>query len=242
MSPWVGLDLAVPPFDFALYEEAAQRSLAEWTAELDPRPSEVLVEDEPVHALLLEASKVDPALVVVGAHAHGHWSPRLLGSVTSKLLHAASIPVAVVPAPLGTPSPDEGVVVGVDGSPSSLRALRWGAAWAHDLGVETYLLCAFPMEAYAEKPRLADLDSVDPMADTMAALRQLGLQIAREAGVEVCSDLVIGHPAERLIASSRGRSALVVGKTGHSTFAEVVFGSTSSACATHSDVPVVVVP
>jgi nucleotide-binding universal stress UspA family protein len=242
MSPWVGLEMAVPPFDFEEYESAVQSSLDEWASSLDPVPTEILVQDEAAHALLLQVSKVGAGMLVVGAHPHHAWSPKLLGSVTSKVLHGAEVPVAVVPASADVTSIGDRIVVGVDGSASSLRALRWAAIWAHDLGLEMYLVCALPMEAYAEKPRLADFDSVDPVADTMLALRQLGHQITQETDVAVGSDIVVGHAAERLIAASRNHAALVVGKTGHSAFAEVVFGSTARSCATHSEVPVVVVP
>jgi nucleotide-binding universal stress UspA family protein len=191
---------------------------------------------------LVQASKLEPSVLVVGAHTDHVWSPKLLGSVTSKVLHGADAPVAVVPAAADVTSVGDRIVVGVDGSASSLRALRWAATWAHDLGLGMHLLCALPMEAYAEKPRLADFDSVDPVADTMLALRQLERQIIQETDVAVMSDIVVGHAAERLVAASRNHAALVVGKTGHSTFAEVVFGSTSRSCATHAEVPVIVVP
>lgn len=242
-SPWVGLELAVPPFDYDLYRKTVEDAVDGWTEGLaDAHHEVVIVEDEPAHALVLEASKIDPTLVVVGAHATGGWMPRLLGSVTSKVIHGCESPVAVTPASTRIEPIVDDVVVGVDGSPASLRALRWAAKWAGELGVRVYALCAFPMEAYSEKPRLTDLSSVDPIADTLDALRQLSHQVTHESGVEVASDVEIGAPAERLIGAGRGGSALVIGKTGSSTFAELVFGSVSRTCATHSDVPVVLIP
>jgi nucleotide-binding universal stress UspA family protein len=242
-SPWVGIGMAIPPFDYDQYRDAVESEMAEWTRPLNGiEHAERIVEDDPADGLLTAGRKLGSGMIVVGAHSRGDRLPRMLGSVTSKLLHISEAPVAVVPQTAGTGPPAGHIVVGVDGSASSLEALKWGATWASALGLGVHAVCAYPMDAYSEKPRLADVESVDAMDKTLCALRDLAHEVSDEERVEATVEVVIGHPAEKLIDAGRDEFALVVGRKGHSTFAEVVFGSTSRNCATHSPVPVVVVP
>jgi nucleotide-binding universal stress UspA family protein len=74
---------------------------------------------------LLEAS-ADASLLVLGARGLGSFRELLLGSVSSRCLHEAKIPVAIVRSDATGPrfGPVR-VVVGVDGSETSQRALDW---------------------------------------------------------------------------------------------------------------------
>jgi nucleotide-binding universal stress UspA family protein len=242
-SPLAGIGMSLPPFDYDQFRDAVESAMAGWTHPLDGiEHTDQIVEDDPADGLINEGRKIDTGMIVVGAHTHGDRFPRMLGSVTSKLLHISEEPVAVVPQSARIEPPAGRIVVGVDGSGSSLEALRWGATWGRALGLGVYAVCAYPMDAYSEKPRLTDAESGDPIGETLCALRDLARQVADEEHVESTSDVVVGHAAEKLIDASRDEFALVLGRTGHSTFTEVVFGSTSRSCATHSPVPVVVVP
>lgn len=241
-SPWVGLEMAIPPLDTKVYERAVDRAVKEWAESLDGLAHrERVVEDDPAHALLTASSQLEPTLLVVGAHAGANWAPRMLGSVTSKVLHASSGPVALIPKS-ALPGQDGPLVVGVDGSDASLRALQWAATMALALGTEVYAVCVFPADVFAEKPRLAAHLGDDPLADTLQALRGIAADVGAEAGAVIKSDVLIGHSGERLISAGKDAFALVVGKSGHNPLGEVVFGSTSHLVATHSDHPVVVVP
>jgi nucleotide-binding universal stress UspA family protein len=74
---------------------------------------------------LLEAS-ADATLLVLGARGLGSFRELMLGSVSQQCLHHATIPAAIVRA--DTTSPQHGrswIVVGVDGSETSQRALGW---------------------------------------------------------------------------------------------------------------------
>lgn len=241
-SPWVGLEMAIPPFDYDEYEKAVTHAVGEWSNALDGlEHGSRIVEDDAARAILNTASDLDPALVVVGAHGGGHGWPPVLGSVTSKVLHAADAPVAVIPLSTST-LPSGPLVVGVDGSEASVRALRWAAWSSMSLHRDVYAVCAYPADAFAEKPRLADSPFGDQIRETSSALRRLATQVGAEYGTRIESDILIGHPGERLVTSGEDCFAIVVGKSGHSPFGEVVFGSTARDVATHSGVPVIVVP
>lgn len=98
-----------------------------------------MVVREPAVAGLLAASQ-DADLLVLGARGLGGFRSLLLGSVSEQCLHHATCPVAVVHA-TGTENPDPGperIVVGIDGSESAQKALRWAldAARARQAAVD----------------------------------------------------------------------------------------------------------
>jgi nucleotide-binding universal stress UspA family protein len=242
ISPWVGTEMSMPPFDYDQYRETVREEVESWAKKFPGVDHESkVVEDEPVRALLSEASLINPALIAVGAHPTGKWHPHMLGSVASKLLHGTGTPVTVVPetAPLTL---GRSIVVGVDGSPSSVRALRWTARSARNMGVSVQAMCSYPLDAHADRPRLAEPDSEISIGDTASALRELAMQVSRETGANVNGYILVGDPAENLVSLGEDSYALVLGRNSHGAVAEAVFGSTSRTVATHSRVPVIVVP
>ena len=127
------------------------------------------------------------------------------------------------------------IVVGVDGSECSLRALRWAVEQAGCTGgtVEAVMAWHLP-EIYGYTPR-------DYRAETQKALddaieRALGAQ----PDVPVTSRVIAGRPAEALIDASHSAAMLVVGSHGHGAFTGMLLGSVSQHCVTHAHCPVVV--
>jgi len=56
-----------------------------------------VVEESPAHALVRFAEREHADLLVVGAHDHGSFTDRLLGSVSYTVSHAAPCPVVIIP-------------------------------------------------------------------------------------------------------------------------------------------------
>lgn len=86
--------------------------------------TEQLVGDPPDE--VLAAAAAGASMLVVGARGHGGFARLLLGSVSRRLAGSAPCTVVVVR------EPEDGgdVVVGVDGTEPSRRALRWAAGEA----------------------------------------------------------------------------------------------------------------
>ncbi|QIZ38686.1 universal stress protein [Saccharopolyspora sp. ASAGF58] len=123
----------------------------------------------------------------------------------------------------------QSVVVGVDGSESSLEAALWAAAEA-----ERLLL-----------PLRVVLVNNDPTRDPFAkeVVRDIGNTCRRAVSdLEVSEEVTNGHPAEELVHRSASARLIVVGSRGQGAFRETLLGSTSAAVATHASSPVVVVP
>lgn len=99
-------------------------------------------------ATALVAAAEDSELLVLGRHGQSTVSRRLLGPVLGHVaahcLHHSTAPVAVVPADAAAHRPER-VVVGVDGSAASERALRWGVEHGRRIGAPVVAVLAWQL-------------------------------------------------------------------------------------------------
>lgn len=131
-------------------------------------------------------------------------------------------------------------VVGVDGSDTSVAALRWALAQAARSGarVEAVIAWQWPTGFGNAIPTAA---GYDPAADARSLLGEVVAGLSTEfPSVNVSVRAVEGHPGEVLVEASRHADLLVVGCRGHGELAGMVLGSVSQHCATHAHSPVVV--
>lgn len=132
-------------------------------------------------------------------------------------------------------------VVGVDGSSSSEHALRWAIA----RGAERYADLAAIRSwdpSVVGMPSLVALDiTPDPPPNLVEEMSQLISRIDT-TGVPVTCSLEHGPAAGVLLDASERADLLIVGTRGLGGFKRLVLGSVSHQCATHSTVPVVVIP
>lgn len=131
------------------------------------------------------------------------------------------------------------IVVGVDGSPSSVKALTWAVRQAGRTGSVVDVICAwqYPVSygwAYAEPdPLLSDLAS-------QAVEKAVAEARLADATVEIQARVVEQNAAQALIAGSEGADLLVVGSRGHGGFGGMLLGSVSQHCVHHAACPVLV--
>ena len=143
------------------------------------------------------------------------------------------------------------IVVGVDGSPPSVAALRWAAEEAalreaHLVAVHarTYV----PPAPIAE-PGMIPLPGSD-LAGQLAAERgaaqaelEAAITDAFPSGtpVEIEEQLAEDSAGEALVAASEGVDLVVVGSSGRGGLASALLGSVSRHVVSHAHCPVVVV-
>ena len=187
----------------------------------------------------------DAALLVVGTRGRGGFSALLLGSTSLQVLTHTRRPVAVVPAtaPLNLAGD---VVVGVDGSPGSARALAWAVAEAarrHATlrvvhGWETPI--AVPPVGVVVTPRSQSAYR----SSALAVLERMTAEAQQEVGVEVAVDLQVADaPAVPALLEAGERAALVVvGTRGRGGFTGLLLGSVSQQVASHAACATVAVP
>ena len=132
------------------------------------------------------------------------------------------------------------IVVGLDGSDSSIDALRWAGAQAASTGmsVEVVTTWEFPpyYGGYYSGGDESDWPSISKTTQD-EALKRADLP----DGITVTGAVVEGHPAAVLKARSSTAALLVVGSRGHGGFTGLLLGSVSGHLAEHSTSPVVVV-
>ena len=133
------------------------------------------------------------------------------------------------------------MVVGFDGSPPSVRALRWALRHAVRTGAAVVAVRAWEVPAgYGYGSGLGDDEDVAAVAERDRA-RGVADAIAEEPEVPVEARVVEGHPARVLIDQAEGTGLLVLGNRGRGAFAEALLGSVSNYCVHHARYPVVVV-
>jgi nucleotide-binding universal stress UspA family protein len=129
------------------------------------------------------------------------------------------------------------VVVGVDGSEESKKALRWAARYAEQFAAPLRPLLAWQEPTSYGWP--AYYDDVDFAEQARVKLQEVVDEVLGDSRV----DLTIqhAHAAAALIEASHGAELLVVGQRGHGEFHDRLLGSVSQHCVHHAHCPVVVV-
>ena len=137
------------------------------------------------------------------------------------------------------------IVVGLDGSEGSVKALRFAIEEARIRGGEVKAVCAWhvPPIAYEGGWVPSPLDIEDFPKSAQAALdKNIAEVAAGESGVEVTPVVREGLAAEVLVAEARDADLLVVGSRGLGGFRGLLLGSVSQQCAHHAPCPVAIVP
>ena len=189
---------------------------------------------------LVEAS-TDADTVVVGARGAGGFKGLLMGSVSRELLHRSHCPVAVVrEAAAATDGP---IVVGVDGSPTSRRALAWAHDEARSRRCQLVALHAWHI-GYAGAVHPSGHLGRDAVRERAAALldRELAEADITDLAAPVVRALEAGPAAGVLVYASGTASLMVLGSRGHRTLTGLLLGSVADQVTRHAPSPVVVVP
>lgn len=137
------------------------------------------------------------------------------------------------------------LVVGLDGSESALVALDWAAAEAAERSWPVRLVNAFlprtPEVAYVAQQPVAAAGRAAAERIFEAATRRLADRGHAELPVSTVAKE--GFPRRVLLSEAEQSHGLVVGRGGTGRLADLLLGSTSLACATHSEgTPVIVIP
>jgi nucleotide-binding universal stress UspA family protein len=140
-----------------------------------------------------------------------------------------------------------GIVVGIDGSHHSTRALEWALKEGVLAQAPVTVLTVHPVPAspWTGNPVLVERDPED-QEKLFHAAEELTQKVASQLGESrppsVKIRAVSGFPAKALIEASRDADLVVVGSRGAGGFAKLMMGSISSQVVEHAPCPVVVVP
>jgi nucleotide-binding universal stress UspA family protein len=212
----------------------------------------ILREGFPPEEIVAEANDHD--LVVIGTHGRTGADRVVLGSVAERVVRHCKVPVLVAPGAAREPgrrvdTPFENVLVAVDFSDSSIRALRAGIAMARTSGAKITLLHVGISEAIMISQIW--MDAVSPamveLHDRMAreAQRQLDRVMQDEVPEPLRGQALLreGIAAPTIVQQvTLGSYDLVVmGTHGHTGMQRVILGSAAERVLRLSPVPVLVV-
>lgn len=241
-------DLAWAAIDW----RARSRPLLDPTTELLSRvhpgleiDSEVLV-GLPVAAALNDAART-AELLVIGSRGRGGFATLLLGSTAVQVLETLSAPVVVVGpmVALDAATPPGPVVVGVDGSAASRRALRFAADEAALRGTGVTAVHAWEPAPHPGLDALRAASGLDwsALAQHASDLLEEELTVvgAEFPAVQFTGQTVAAQPVQGLVDASAGAQLLVVGSRGRGALAGLLMGSVSHSTVRTARCPVVVV-
>ena len=131
------------------------------------------------------------------------------------------------------------IVVGVDGSDPSLRALAKAVSLASSLNTSVQIVTTWKyFAAYAD----ISISEWSPENDATEIMNgALDQQFGAVLPGWVSTSSLEGNAAQKLIDASEGAEMLVVGSRGHGGVVGLLLGSVSSACAEKAHCPVLVV-
>ncbi|PFG34163.1 universal stress protein [Sanguibacter antarcticus] len=235
-----------------IVDDARERLAARTPSARDHEIVAAQVQGSPVTSLLEQSA--DAELLVVGRRGFGTLAHLVMGSVSANVVHHAHRPVTVVPepprrpdasVPAGRHAAPATVVVGVDGSDSSVRALRYGAEVAARLDLDLDAVSCWNMPTLA--PAVGGTAWVPPSSGLAAETEETLARTVDLAALSLPADRVHqvvldASPAKGLITYARLAERLVVGSRGLGGFDRLVLGSTSSQVLRHTAGPVTVVP
>jgi nucleotide-binding universal stress UspA family protein len=208
----------------------------------------------PGFELLQVAREWSADLIVVGSHGHSALGRFVLGSVSQKVLTEASTSVHIGRPNPGTGKSGERILIGVDGSPAALAAVRAVAQRNWTEGSEIRIVVADdvfrgnpiwllipPVREFFEEVRTEERTQAEQFA--IAAAKELREGLGSR-NITVSSVVHAGDPKQVLVkhAEEFGADCIFTGATGFSSRLErVILGSVSSAIAARAQCSVEVV-
>lgn len=179
------------------------------------------------------------SLLVVGSRGHGRAGEAVLGSVSQHLARHATCPVVVVREPH---DPDASrIVVGIDGSRTSIAALEYACQRAESTGETVVALHAWRVRAPSTDVWKAEARSVDTTERELLLAESIAGVRVDHPDVRLEQEVVAVAPDDSLVDASASASLVVVGSRGLGFFSGLLLGSVSQAVLHRATCPVAVV-
>lgn len=138
------------------------------------------------------------------------------------------------------------IVVGIDGSEASRKALRWAFEEAAVHALPLDVVCVWQM-VYAVEPMVgmgAMQISPHELANQAELTAKETIEAVRptDSTVEYRTIVVEGVPGRTLVEQAEGATMLVVGRHGHHPILSKLLGSVAEYAIHHTSCPVVTIP
>ncbi|GAA1880140.1 universal stress protein [Streptantibioticus ferralitis] len=134
------------------------------------------------------------------------------------------------------------VVVGVDGSEDSDRALDWAAAEAHHRGSALHIVHGVGTAPDPDKGTGLTNGDLVTVQSARSMLDEAGERATHEhPGLKVTTTLAYEEGPQAVLATAAGAALIVLGTRGRGGFAALLLGSVTLRVAAHTTCPLVVV-
>lgn len=133
------------------------------------------------------------------------------------------------------------IVVGIDGSPGSERALDWAISESQRSDRPLSIIHVWHWRNDAVASPMSLVGAVDSRKAGRALLDRAAKH-ARNHGVATSVRLLEGSPSSQLTRAAKDSAMLVVGSHGFRSLTTILLGSVSRSCLQHAQSPVVVIP
>ncbi|MFF0341651.1 universal stress protein [Kribbella sp. NPDC004875] len=195
--------------------------------------------------VLIEAAE-DARLVVLGSRGLGGWSGLLVGSVAVQVTTHAVCPVLVVPhdSPPHAQHHHDDVVVGVDGSKSSAKAIEFAFDQAEARHTRVVAVHAWtsPYLTYADGDSMLQFDEEKVREESrLLVAESVAGAAADHPDVDWTTELVSGSAGQALLRRSETAGLMVVGSRGRGGFSGLLLGSVSQTVLHHTRCPIAIV-
>lgn len=183
-------------------------------------------------------------LVVMGSHGRSAVAGLLLGSSTQGAIAGCEVPLLIVrdkqmPAPRGE------VLVAVDGSPYSRKAVAYLMRHRNLLAVSSNITL---MHVSPAMPRFSDAKARAALRkqreqDREQAMRSARRLLAKAKGIKTREVHLTGDPGERIADYARGRhcSLIVMGSHGRGRMTSLFLGSVAQRTLAAAHTPVLII-
>lgn len=181
---------------------------------------------------ILEYSRENCDLIVMGAHGENEKAPYALGSVTRKVTMRARCPVFITKKLSSLSS----LLVCVDGSKWSLKALGFSAELAEVMGSSATLLYVQERRLHRASARVAGELGERVLAKALGAVEKRKLRIDKRLEIGVASDTIVE------VAEKGKYDLIVLGSRGLGAVRRFLLGSVSDDVTQKARCSVLVVP
>jgi nucleotide-binding universal stress UspA family protein len=133
------------------------------------------------------------------------------------------------------------IVVGLDGSKASEKALAWAAEEARLRGATLKLVHAWHIPAMAYAAYAVPVDPSEVSKAAAKLVEDVAQRVLGDGpGLQVLKEVAEGPPAEVLVNASKGAEMVVVGSRGFGGFTGLLLGSVSAQVAHRAHCPVTI--
>jgi nucleotide-binding universal stress UspA family protein len=220
-------------------------------------PESVVNFGKPFHEIARVAKEREADLIILATHGHTGFKHIQLGSTSERVVRHAPCPVLVVRAetkakrdqavsgkskPLTSPFKAQNILVPIDFSPRSGKALQYALAIARRFNARIVLLHVAHADYLVASSDYSVLDYPELMDEVRRAGEQQLADIARSIRKKcpVTTAVETGHPGNLIVetADKLGSDLIIIATHGRTGFKRAFLGSTAEFVVRHAHCPV----